>query len=148
MSNSELLKYATESAKVSKSKSEKEKSPSIDKCSYMGCPMNASTLLGGRYSCSFHESPDFHQDVTTAIISNMDLIRAYNRMVKWSVSDWNVVSNKGWLLNNSNCPMTDGEMASSYINRYFTWLSEKIKSDASSVTNYLLDNSANIGSDY
>ena len=88
----------------------------------------SSTSAGGNYRCSFHESGHYHGEVTMAIKENKNFIKTYKAMLKWNTSEWHKQDN--WLKTNKNCPMGKDEPPSIYLVKFFNWLSEKIKSDA------------------
>ena len=127
MKNSELINYAKESAKVDANKGKKV-IPKIRKCMYTNCPINATTEVNGQYRCNFHESGHFHAEVTAAIVSNVNFINAYNKMVRWDVSDW--YEHEKWLRNSAKLPMEALEPPSQYLIRFFAWVSGNIKSEA------------------
>ncbi len=110
----------------------------VDKCQYMGCPMSAAVKDGDGWKCAFHETPDYHQDVTEAINKNMKFIQAYSTMVKWDSDKW--IENDSWLKTNINIPMKPNEPYSEYLIRYWKWISEKIKTDSTETINNRLRN--------
>ena len=99
------------------------------KCMYQNCEMLAATTAEGRNRCAFHQTGDYHHEVTVSIKQNKNFINGYNNMVKWDVSDW--AKHNNYLLNNKNCPIEQGELPSMYLVRFFNWISEKIANDAS-----------------
>jgi len=126
----DLVDYATEHAKIGKKKKPIDK---IKNCSFTGCPMNADAFINGMWMCCFHDSSDYHQDVTVAIRKNKSIIRTYNTMVRWKPADWK--EHHKWLITKDNCPMGENEPRSLYILRYFNWISEVIKNDATTEIN-------------
>lgn len=121
-------KFNDEMDKLNDKKVGKKPNP-IRKCMYVNCPIAASTEVMGQYRCSFHETGYFHGEVTMAIRANVNFIKAYSAMVEWSVPDWK--DQKVWLQENKNCPMAEGEVPSQYLTRFFSFLSDKIKAEAS-----------------
>ena len=129
MSKDKKSNYAEEAAKLTGPKKKKDSAPKVKKCCYQGCPINASTAVNNVYSCCFHDSGQYHYDVTLAIKNNKKFLQNYNNMVRWSVQDW--INNKDRLLNHPKVPMGENETPSGYISRFFTFISEKIKTEAS-----------------
>jgi len=123
------VNYADEAGKLKAPRGNKKTVPKVKKCMYTNCPINASTEVLGQYRCSFHESGHFHGEVTIAILGNINFIKGYNSMVKWDVPDW--IGHKKWLQEHKNCPMQEDETPSHYLIRFFAWISEKIKLEAS-----------------
>ena len=105
----------------------------VQKCQYVGCPIKASVLDGDGHKCSFHETPDYHQDVTESVKSNIKFIGAYSTMVKWDAEKW--IENDSWLKTNVNIKMVNDEPYSVYLNRYWQWLTAKVRDDSISIIN-------------
>jgi len=131
--------YAEESAKLKGSAKKKKSIPKVKKCSYTGCPLNAATVINGRYACNFHFDGDFHQEVTLAIRNNKMFLQNYNRMVKWQVNDWQ--KNKNRLLNHAMVPMEENETPSGYLVKFFNFIEQKINNESSDMATRRLQNS-------
>lgn len=131
--------YAEEAGKLTAPKSRKKDSvPKIRKCKYSNCPINADTAINGQYTCSFHDTAHYHDDVTVAIIKNKSFRLNYNTMVKWKVKDW--VKNKDRLINHKHLPMNEEEPPSLYLIRFFKFLSDKIKRESSEAVTKRINN--------
>jgi len=128
MSTKKLVDYAKEAAKVD-SKSKKVHVPKVKNCRYANCPLRATTAINGQYACSFHDTAQFHGDVTLAIRNNKTFIQNYNTMVHMGVKDWQKAKKR--LLNHPSVPMNEGESPSMYLVRFFNFIEQKIKNEAS-----------------
>ena len=104
------------------------KPPPVNKCMYMGCPMRASIKDLDGYKCAFHKNGDYHYEITESIKKNIKHVHAYVKMINWSSIDWKTWSD--YLSTTVYCPKEDEELNSLYLNRYYLWLSEKIKIEA------------------
>lgn len=113
------------------SRKKKKEPERIKKCQYFGCPLSSSSSGSQGNVCNFHETPDYAADVTQSIVKNKKFIDAYSKMVRWSNDEW--FTNKNWLTTNPDCPMTEGELPTLYLQRFYTWLGEKIKSDSTDI---------------
>lgn len=114
--------------KDARKRKEAYKPPPINKCQYMGCPMNASIKDTDGYKCAFHRTGDYHYEITESIKKNLKFISQYTKMINFTTDDWN--EQDMWLRTTPNCPMLEGELHSLYINRFYNWLDEKIKNEA------------------
>jgi len=125
MNNKKLIDYAKESAKAVNNV---VYTGIKRKCMYQGCPMNATLLSADGNKCDYHDTGDFHQDVTESIINNLKFIKAYSKMTKWEGEQWQ--EQECWLLQNAHCPMIKGEAHSIYLVRYLAWIDDKIRNEA------------------
>ena len=124
-----MVDYKEEMDKLKGNQKNKRKPPPVKDCSYTGCPLKASILINGRYTCCFHYGTDFHNEVTIAIKSNKTFLQNYNSMVKWSVSQWQ--KNKDYLADHKLVPMLEADTPSGYLVKYFQFISNKINNEAS-----------------
>ena len=123
-------KYNKMTSKL-ESNSNKPAAESVSKCMYQGCPINAASLDSDGYSCIFHDTKDYSAQTTEAIRANLHFITAYNKMQRWGSEEWQSQGN--WLMTNVNIPMKKDEVATVYLNRYFSWLNSKIKDEATEI---------------
>lgn len=131
--------YAEEAGKLTAPKDKRKgKIPKIRKCKYSNCPINADTSINGQYTCSFHDTAHYHNDVTVAIRKNKTFLMNYNTMVKWKVIDW--VNNRERLINHSHIPMIQEESPSLYLIRFFKFLSDKIARESSEAVTKRINN--------
>lgn len=129
--------YRKEMDKLDDNK-KKKSAPKVRKCKYSQCPINADTAINGQYTCSFHDTAHYHDDVTVAIRKNKTFLLNYNAMVKWKVSDW--VKNKANLIEHKHVPMEEEESPSLYLIRFFKFLSDKIARESSEAVTKRINN--------
>jgi len=133
-----MVDYRKEMDNLKSPEKNKKQVSKVKKCSYYNCPMNAAVFINGRYSCCFHTSPDYHDDVTVAIKNNKNFLKNYNAMVKWRVKDWQ--ERKSHLMNHEFVPMLETDTPSGYLVRFFRFISTKISDEASATVKRRLDN--------
>jgi len=98
------------------------------KCCFQGCPLKVAMDTADGQTCGLHFQSAFPGAVTHAIKENIKYFTIYAKILRWSEEDWRKNQN---YLENMPFKMKQEEHRSIFLKNFFSWINEKVRSEAS-----------------